>query len=779
MRTYEIVGETVSISTEVENERYIRVETDDLIVQAVKALDAWYSSQGDVIKAKKNIDNIIISTLLPICKKGVSILAENGIYSIDENMFFKKYVGSSYGDIDDLLDEGVDRVQEIEQQKQAEIRYRQARKDSRGRVVGGGFGLGGAVKGMATAGVINATTGMGHSLINAVGNMGTSMAAGASKASVYSGLKGELHGLFVDVCYCVPRGIRAELEKININCKYVTVGEYDQAQAIIKNYKEGRIPEDQKKKQIVAALQLNPYSMSVYELIWNDYGDPNGDLSKMCKYFGGALEEYIKRVSEQYGDEIFTKHCDVYEKAFDKKQVEVACEENIQTALDTLVRYCDEHGLSQESIPHIQRCRTILEDIDRDLKTAHGTVYETRELAQAVRKDYQLFYGALKDRKILDKQVYDEVKSLNFVTTEFRNQLRGLYEREQERRKPERIKNSLEELLAHNLEDEIVSGGWINIGEKAMEQKLPVIKTVTSMPTEEVPLVLIGRSDNGKSGVLITNLALRVYSKGLLFTENKSYPIETIEEIKCIDADKYSILIKDQESVNIPLKRGKLSPENQIALGYFINKATQMINNLYFEDRQRLYRILNAAHICVCGEYLLPGETICPSCRRMLTDSGDFVETQECPDCHSLVLVGKRFCSTCGYSFCGEMNGGSVNELITVNEVVEDNCLQSQDAVVQIEEDGSGQEEGVEQKEIQESESAPIEFLNCPNCGYQVPFGKKFCSRCGSPILKKEDNNNSLAGIRCRNCGNLIKPGKKFCTACGTPINEKGEHDNE
>lgn len=39
MRTYEIVGETVSISTEVENERYIRVETDDLIVQAVKDLD--------------------------------------------------------------------------------------------------------------------------------------------------------------------------------------------------------------------------------------------------------------------------------------------------------------------------------------------------------------------------------------------------------------------------------------------------------------------------------------------------------------------------------------------------------------------------------------------------------------------------------------------------------------------------------------------------------------------------------------------------------------------
>ena len=65
MRTYEIVGETVSISTEVENERYIRVETDDLIVQAVKDLDAWYSSQGDVIKAKKNIDNPELFTTLP------------------------------------------------------------------------------------------------------------------------------------------------------------------------------------------------------------------------------------------------------------------------------------------------------------------------------------------------------------------------------------------------------------------------------------------------------------------------------------------------------------------------------------------------------------------------------------------------------------------------------------------------------------------------------------------------------------------------------------------
>lgn len=49
--------------------------------------------------------------------------------------------------------------------------YRKIRKATRGRLVGGGFGLDGAIKGIATAGAINMMTGAAHSAFNFVGNV--------------------------------------------------------------------------------------------------------------------------------------------------------------------------------------------------------------------------------------------------------------------------------------------------------------------------------------------------------------------------------------------------------------------------------------------------------------------------------------------------------------------------------------------------------------------------------------------------------------------------------
>lgn len=766
MTTYEIAGETISIVTAVENERYIKVNTDNLIAQAVKNFDSWYDSQGDLNRVGKNLDNILDSNLSPICQKGIEILAENGIYSIDLDKFLDKYVIDNLDDIYYVLKDGLYKIGEIEDQKQEEIRYRQARKANRGRVVGGGFGLGGAVKGMATAGMINATTGMAHSLGNAVGNMGSNIVASANKTAIYKDLKGEFHKAFVDLCYKIPKGIRRELQQgANIECKYVTVEEFDQARAILANYKEGRIPESQKKKQIITALQLDPYNISAYELIWNDYGDQTGDLNRMCQYFGGRLEDYIKSASKQYGDEVFKKYCDEYEKAFNKKLIEVECEKDIQTALSMLIKYCDEHGLAQDIVPHIQKCRDILGDIDRELKTVHGTVYETRELAEHVRADYQLFYMALQDRSVLDEQLYNEIKDLNYKTSEFQNELNNLYEIERERRKPEKIEENLHGLLMHNVGESVISDVRINVGEKAMEQRLPIIKTITSMSANELPLVLISRSGNGKSGVLITNLELRIYSKGLFSSENRSYPIETIMEVKCVAPDKYLISIRDQEDVYIPLKHGKLAPDAQIALGSFIDKAIKMINNLYIKDRENLYRILNVSCICVCGEYLLPGEKICPSCGKMLTDKGEFVETQECPSCHSMVPAGKKFCSSCGYPFYGDEESHDSKEFIGTNEPAKNftNCGVKMET----------QNDKMLEDEQSDCDSlAHEEVLTCPNCGYQVLRGKKFCSRCGSPILIISSADETADTIKCHKCGNPIKPGKKFCSVCGARINE-------
>ncbi len=57
--------------------------------------------------------------------------------------------------------------------------------------------------------------------------------------------------------------------------------------------------------------------------------------------------------------------------------------------------------------------------------------------------------------------------------------------------------------------------------------------------------------------------------------------------------------------------------------------------------------------------------------------------------------------------------------------------------------------------------------MKCPECGAEVPEGRKFCSECGTKIevLKPAP----VANV-CPNCGAPIAEGKKFCGECGTKI---------
>ena len=67
----------------------------------------------------------------------------------------------------------IQQCQNIMSENEVEHEYRDLRKDSRTRIVGGGLGLKGAAKGMATAGAINGLTGAAHSAVNMLGNLGS------------------------------------------------------------------------------------------------------------------------------------------------------------------------------------------------------------------------------------------------------------------------------------------------------------------------------------------------------------------------------------------------------------------------------------------------------------------------------------------------------------------------------------------------------------------------------------------------------------------------------
>lgn len=767
MAKFDISGNKITFPVEVENERFVLISTHPFFLQINGHFDKWYAAHPNCYSLDKNYREIIENALEPIVDKGVEIINAQGVYSLNKDMFIKKYLqGFEYLDeFLDALNDMMERIEEIDGQAQQERAYRRMRKAGRGRVVGGGFGLGGAIKGMAQAGVMNAATGMAHSIGNSIGNMGTSIAASSSRSAVYKNAKEPLRSALFQCADNILSGIRKALEnEARIKCKCVTALEYDKARAILTNYQQNRIPEEHKQTQIIEALQTFPYDFEIYCTIWEDYGDQNGELRKMASYFGVKLEDYTNNLAKKYGDNLYEKVCSPYENAWNKREMGMQIEGEIKDALESMLQYCESHDVAESAVPVIGKCKKILEDIDSEAKTFRGITYDTRELAVNIKKDYETFYNALIGKDIFDDSTYEQVRSNDYITKEFVDNFDTTFKIERQKRTTDKIFENLSGLVMETLEDRYYNG-WIDIPSYigSLNMKEAMIRTITGMPMDEVALVLFDKSSNGKSGVLITNHFFRIYSKGLLasLNENQAYPIEMIQKIECPANDEYILYIDGQEPVKFNFKNKNMDAEEQIKTAELVTELVKIVNNLPPGHRIGLYRALHGVVRCNCGMNLIVGEKICPSCKRIMNVEGEFVESQICPDCGNYVIKGKKFCPSCGRTLIEADNLRSIS--VSCKDV-------------------PNQADSIKTEQIPD-------IRKCPQCGNEVKNGRKFCIYCGNDLSVSENSNQesfvtdqvnsqialleeqSVLAIKiCVQCGNKIKVEKKFCSKCGAKV---------
>lgn len=109
-----------------------------------------------------------------VLKKESSLLLSRGIYGLTKDNLMARDtadgVPSALDAWQDFVQSLLGQVGKITGDAEAERTYRELRKEYRGRIIGGGFGLGGALQGMITAGVLNLASGAAHSIFNAIGN---------------------------------------------------------------------------------------------------------------------------------------------------------------------------------------------------------------------------------------------------------------------------------------------------------------------------------------------------------------------------------------------------------------------------------------------------------------------------------------------------------------------------------------------------------------------------------------------------------------------------------
>lgn len=238
------------------------------------------------------------SDLFDACHEAVLLLNNNGIYNITDSIFYDEVNRRRL--LWRMRFEYIKKQKDyIEEQGNLQKQYREIRKDSRGKLVGGGIGIEGAVKGMAVAGGVNLATGVAHSFLNGIGNYKTDLDVidkekrlfqdeyqfeKLQEAYYFDILK--VHEVFIDYLFEYKNK-----ERIS----YYGYEAYTKACNILDNVENGNVQGENVKNALVEALKINPFDENIYYYILQ-YEQDREDVDNLVEFLNINIEEIRKKI---------------------------------------------------------------------------------------------------------------------------------------------------------------------------------------------------------------------------------------------------------------------------------------------------------------------------------------------------------------------------------------------------------------------------------------------------------------------------------------------------
>lgn len=251
--------------------------------------EKWYIDKGNiynVLTGYCDVTNELVKkyAIIPLFN---TLATEYKIYDISRDSYIQQCLNLSPAQ--DIHDEAIDIYNDIEEQLAEEKEYRELRKASRGEVVGGGFGLGGAIAGMATAGAINMATGAAHSIANSIGNASSTDDANARKLELYNACRIEMSNAIEQ---CILKSVSAHIDIVNeqISDYIVSLFDSDKANAFLESAQN--VPE-KRIELLVEAFKNCPWKFTIYSYIFDAYPDERKNIIAISKDFQVDLQDKI------------------------------------------------------------------------------------------------------------------------------------------------------------------------------------------------------------------------------------------------------------------------------------------------------------------------------------------------------------------------------------------------------------------------------------------------------------------------------------------------------
>lgn len=263
---------------------------------------AVYDKAGSIENFMEKFSDVSGNISGNAIKDALDICVNDGYYEVDENFFLEDgrqefIFEPMFNELEDLFGA----YKNIIQQNEDEHEYREQRKENRGRFVGGGFGLGGAISGSLKAGALNMATGLGHSVFNSIGNAMSNYEASKKLKELYE--LPQCRDILLNAVNILVNNIWLIMINDVYQLSIAAEQEMKKSEAIFNNVINGRIPKEKTKAALLDVLSINPLKAQAYdELVEYLDQDELEELLSMYNsleicYLGADddLAEYVKQ----------------------------------------------------------------------------------------------------------------------------------------------------------------------------------------------------------------------------------------------------------------------------------------------------------------------------------------------------------------------------------------------------------------------------------------------------------------------------------------------------
>jgi len=208
------------------------------------------------------------------------LFAANGRYDITENTLLNHPLAQNvFAPFSSTVQAVENELNMINGNQLAADQDREARKNSRFRIIGGGFGITGALKGMAMAGAFNASTGLAYDISNSLSRLSSSLDAVNDRTDLFNKSKDFL-----------VSSLRTSLQNVALVVSDILGVSVSfsplKSDNILANINSNIIRGPAVKPALIEAIKAYPYNELSYKMYLHFFPEDSESVSKVANFFG-------------------------------------------------------------------------------------------------------------------------------------------------------------------------------------------------------------------------------------------------------------------------------------------------------------------------------------------------------------------------------------------------------------------------------------------------------------------------------------------------------------